>query len=152
MPRPRHPDGHEADLLNRDEIDKGGWSHTLNTMNHPMAYASREDRGAVEIEAALAAAKEDAERVRAEFVDGLPADSLAYDAEWTTRYGSEDRLIFIFSVVLDLDEKLRMRDYPREAVNQVIADLRRRLVGTRVDAWGVWVVTIALRPKPSSDD
>ena len=121
-------------------------------MNHPMAYASREDRGAVEIEAALAAAREDAERVRAEFVDGLPPDSLAYDVEWTTRYGSEDRLIFIFSVVLDLDEKLRMRDYPREAVNQVIADLRRRLVGTRVDAWGVWVVTIALRPKPSSDD
>lgn len=108
-----------------------------NTMDHPMAYAHHDDRSVAEIEAALAAAKEDAERVRAEFVDGLPADSLAYDAEWTTQYGSEDRLIFIFSVVLDLDEKLRMRDYPREAVNQVIADLRRRLVGTRVDAWGV---------------
>ena len=145
-------DVHDAGLLNRDEIDKGGWSHTLSAMSHPMAYASQEDRGAVEFEAALEAAKEDAERVRAEFVDSLPPDSLAYDAEWTTRYGSEDRLIFIFSVVLDLDEDLRIRDYPREAVNRVTADLRRRLVGTRVDTWGVWVVTITLRPRSSSDD
>ena len=53
---------------------------------------------AAEFQAALDAAKQDAERVKKEFVEILGPGSPAYDAEWTTRYGSEDRLIFVFSV------------------------------------------------------
>ena len=72
-------------------------------MSLPSVYAWQDELSAVEYQAALDAAKQDAERVTAEFVETLPADSPAYDAEWTTRYGSKDRLIFEFSVVLDLD-------------------------------------------------
>lgn len=122
-------------------------------MNWSSPYLSSRELGANELQVALNAAKQDAERVRAEFVRSLPADSPAYDAEWTTQYGSEDQLIFEFSVVLDLDpENFDVRRYPREAVNRAVTDLRKRLAGTGVDAWGVWIVTVDVRPKPPSDD
>ena len=121
-------------------------------MSYPSVYAWQDELSAAEFQAALDVAKRDAERVRIEFVDSLPSASPAYDAEWTTRYGSEDRLIFVFSVVLDLEEDFDTRDYPGEVADAATADLRRRLVGTKVDDWGVYVVTVTGRPRPSSSD
>ena len=112
----------------------------------------QDELSAVEYQAALDAAKRDADRVRAEFVESLPAGSPAYDAEWRTRYGSKDRLIFVFSVVLDLDEDFDIRDYPYEAADNATADLRKRLAGTKVAEWGVFVVTVISRPKSSYGD
>ena len=84
---------------------------------------------------------------------GLPPGCPAYDAEWTTRYGSKDRLIFEFSVVLDLDgDDFDIRDYPYEAAANTTADLRKRLLGTKVAEWGVFVVTVTGRPRSSCDD
>ena len=122
-------------------------------MSYPSVYAWQDELSAVEFQAALDAAKEDAERVRTEFVDSLPPGCPAYDAEWTTRYGSKDRLIFEFSVVLDLDgDDFDIRDYPYEAADNTTADLRRRLLGTKVAEWGVFVVTVTGRPRSSCDD
>ena len=122
-------------------------------MSWPSVYAWQDELSAPEYQAALDAAKQDAERVRTEFVESLPADSPAYDAEWTTRYGSKDRLIFEFSVVLDLDgEDFDIRDYPYEAARNATTDLRKRLLGTKVAEWGVFVVTVTGRPRSSSDD
>ena len=122
-------------------------------MSLPSVYAWQDELSAVEYQAALDAAKQDAERVTAEFVESLPAGSPAYDAEWRTRYGSKDRLIFVFSVVLDLDEDdFDIHDYPGEAADNATADLRKRLACTKVAEWGVFVVTVTGRPKPSSDD
>ena len=122
-------------------------------MSYPSVYAWQDELSVAEYQAALDAAKQDAERVRTEFVESLPADSPAYDAEWTTRYGSKDRLIFVFSVVLDLDgDNFDIRDYPGEAADSATADLRRRIAGTKVGEWGVFVVTVTGRPRPSSDD
>ena len=120
-------------------------------MSWPSVYAWQDELGAAEYQAALDAAKQDAERVRKEFVESLPPGSPAYDAEWTTRYGSEDRLIFVFSVVLDLDEDFDTRDYPYEAAASATADLRSRLVGSKVDDWGAFVATVTGRPRRSSD-
>ncbi len=121
-------------------------------MSYPSVYPWQDELSAAEFQAALDAAKQDAERVRTEFVENLPADSPAYDAEWTTRYGSKDRLIFVFAVVLDLDNDSDTRDYPYEAAGSAIDDLRRRLVGTKVDEWGVYVVTVAGRPRVTVHD
>ena len=122
-------------------------------MSYPSVYAWQDELSAAEFQAALDAAKQDAERVRTEFVTSLPEDSPAYDAEWTTRYGSKDRLIFEFSVVLDLDgDDFDIRDYPYETVSYAKADLRKRLTGTKVAEWGVFVVTVTGRPKTSCDD
>ena len=121
-------------------------------MSYPSGHVWQDELGAAEFQAALDAAKQDAERVRTEFVESLPPGSPAYDAEWTTRYGSEDRLIFVFSVVLDLEEDFDTRDYPHEAAASATADLRNRLVGTKVDDWGVYVVTVTGRPRPASSD
>ena len=122
-------------------------------MNYPNVYAWQDELSAVEFQAALDAAKQDAERVRTEFVDSLPPGCPAYDAEWTTRYGSKDRLIFEFSVVPDLDgDDFDIRDYPYEAADNTTADLRRRLLGTKVAQWGVFVVTVTGRPRSSCDD
>ena len=63
-------------------------------VNWPNVYAWQDVLSAAQ--AARDAAKQDAERVRKEFVDSLPPDYPAFDAEWTTRCGSEDRLIFVF--------------------------------------------------------
>ena len=122
-------------------------------MNLPSVYAWQDELSAVEYQAALDAAKRDAERVTAEFVESLPAGSPAYDAEWTTRYGSKDRLIFEFAVVLDLDgDDFDIRDYPGEVADAATADLRKRLASTRVAEWGVYVVTVTGRPKSSYGD
>ena len=122
-------------------------------MSWPSVYAWQDELSAAEFQAALDAAKQDAERVRTEYVKNLPADSPAYDAEWITRYGSKDRLIFEFSVVLDLDgDDFDIRDYPYEAVAKATADLRKRLAATKVAEWGTFVVTVSGRPKPSCDD
>ena len=59
----------------------------------------------------------------------------------------------MFSVVLDFDgHDFDVREYPGEAAGAATADLRRRLVGTKVDDWGVYVVTVTGRPRPSSSD
>ena len=122
-------------------------------MSYPSVYAWQDELSAADFQAALDEAKQDADRVMEEFVESLVPDSPAYDAEWTTRYGSEDRLIFVFSVVLDLDgDNFDIRDYPGEAADAATMDLRRRLVGTKVDDWGVYVVTVTGRPRPSSSD
>ena len=113
--------------------------------------AWQDEVSAADFQAALDAAKQDAERVKQEFVASLVQDSPAYDSEWTTRYGSEDRLIFVFSVVLDLEEDFDTRDYPDEAAASATSDLRSRLVGTKVDDWGVYVVTVTGHPRQSSD-
>ena len=123
-------------------------------MSWPSVYAWQDELSAAEFKAALDAAKQDAERVRKEFVESLPPDSPAYDAEWTTRYGSKDRLIFVFSVVLDLDgEDFDIRDYPYEA-----ADATPPLTCAGESSgdqgwlkWGVFVVTVTGRPRRSSD-
>ena len=121
-------------------------------MSWPSVYAWQDELSAAEFQAALDAAKQDAERVRAEFVASLPPGSPAYDAEWTTRYGSKDRLIFVFSVVLDLDgDDFDIRDYPGEAADAATADLRKRLMATKVAEWGVFVVTVTGRPRRSSE-
>ena len=122
-------------------------------MSCPSVHAWQDELSAAEFQEALDAAKQDAERVKMEFVESLGPGLPAYDAEWTTRYGSEDRLIFVFSVVLDLDgDNFDIRDYPGEAADAATMDLRRRLVGTKVDDWGVYVVTVTGRPRPSSSD
>ena len=108
-----------------------------------------QDELAAEFQAALDAAKQDAERVRTEFVESLPADSPAYDAEWTTRYGSGDRLIFARWCSIST-VRTSIYDYPYRSGGRRTADLRR-LVGTKVDDWGVYVVTVTGRPRQSSD-
>ena len=50
-------------------------------MNYPNVYAWQDELSAVEFQAALDAAKQDAERVRTEFVDSLPPSCPAYHAE-----------------------------------------------------------------------
>ena len=121
-------------------------------MAYPGVYAWQDELSAVEYQEALDAARQDAERIKADFVASLPADSPAYDAEWITRIGSKGRLIFWFAVVLDLDEDFDIRDYPYEAADNATADLRQRLAGTKVAEWGVFVVTVISRPKSSYGD
>ena len=112
-----------------------------------MIDVSQDERSTVGLLDALKSAMRAANKVRKEFLSSLPPCSVAHDLEWVLRYGSEDRLIFVFSVIIDLEESFDLQAYPREEVNGVTADLRERLIGTEVDAWGVWVVTVTARPR-----
>ena len=121
-------------------------------MSHPSVYAWQDELSAAEYQAALDAAKQDAERVKKQFGESRVPDSPAYDAEWTTRYGSQDRLIFVFSVVPDLAEDFNVSDYPYEAARNATTDLRKRLIGTKVARWGVVAVNVTGRPRSLCDD
>ena len=127
-------------------------SSSVYVMSDSMPYAALDELSAEEFQAALDAAKQEAEQIRKDFIASLPSGSPAYDAEWTMRYGSQDRLIFVFSVVLDLEENFDVRDYPYDTTRSATADLRRRLIGTKVDDWGPCVVTVRVQPKASSVD
>ncbi len=108
---------------------------------------SAQDRRSAD-EETLTAAMRAAKQIRSDFVANLSRCSPAYDLEWELRYGSEDRLIFVFSVVIDLAEDFDVQEYPRDEVNRLTADLRERIGGTEVDDWDVWVVTVTARPRP----
>ena len=119
-------------------------------MSHLMTSA-QDQRSADAYVETLTAAMRAAKQIRSDFVASLSPRSPAYDLEWELRYGSEDRLIFVFSVVIDLAEDFDVREYPRDAVNRLTADLRERIGGTEIDAWDVWVVTVTARPRPLFD-
>ena len=84
------------------DLTKPILSARLMAMTDLNVYAWQDEFCATEFQAALDAAKQDADQVSAEFVERLPLGSPAYDAEWTTGYGSKNRLIFVFSAVFDL--------------------------------------------------
>ena len=127
-------------------------SGSVYVMSDSVPYAALDELSAGEFRAALDAAKHEAEQIREDFIASRPSGSLAYDAEWTMRYGSQDRLIFVFAVVLHLEENFDVRDYPYDITRSATADLRKRLIGTKVDDWGPCVVTVRVRPKASSLD
>ena len=106
-------------------------------MGYLSVYAWKDWHSAAQYPAALDVADHDAGLVRKEFVESLPHSSPACDAEWTTQYVSEDRLICVFSMVLDLEEDFESRDYSYEAAARATADLTNRLVGTKVDYWAI---------------
>ena len=55
-------------------------------------------------------------------------------------------------MVLDLDaDDFDIRDYPGDVADAATADLRKRISGTKVGRWGVFVVTVAGRPRRVSD-
>ena len=61
-------------------------------------------------------------------------------------------MISEFAVVLDLDgDDFDVRDYRYEAIRYATTDLRKRLHGTKVAEWGVFVVTVTGRSRRSSD-
>ena len=131
-----------------------------NGYTEKMSYASsdtwlveqEELRAAEARAAAFRAAEQDAERISREFTASRPPDSPAYGAEWTTRTGSSGSLIFVFSVVLDLEEDFDPREYPGDAADCATEELRRRLFGSSVGEWGVYVVSVTARPRSSSGD
>ena len=120
-------------------------------MEHLLTNA-QDRRSADQYVETLTHAMRAAKRIRSDFVASLSPCSPAYDLEWELRHGSEDRLIFVFSVVIDLEEDFDVGEYPRDEVNRLTADLRERIAGTEVDAWDVWVVTVQARPRPLCDD
>ena len=124
----------------------------LTSMTDLMIGAPADERSADEYLEALTVAMRVAKQIRSDFVASLSPCSPAYDLEWELRHGSGDRLIFVFSVVIDLEEDFDIREYPRDEVNRLTADLRERIGGTEVDSWDVWVVTVTTRPRPSVDD
>ena len=114
-----------------------------STVSYSISNAAQDERSAAEFQAA----KDAADEVKSEFVRDLPPGSPVYDLEWITRYGSNDRLIFVFSVVIDLDEDFERSEYPDAEMDDLTADLWKKIIGSKVDDWGVGVVTATARPK-----
>ncbi len=96
---------------------------THTSMADLMTGAPADEWSADEYLGALTAAVRAAKQIRSDFVSGLSPSSPAYDLEWELRYGSEDRLIFVFSVVIDLEEDFDVREYPTANTNSSDAKL-----------------------------
>lgn len=54
--------------------------------------------------------------------------------------GAEGQPVFVFSLLLDLDDDLDAGDYPLDQLEKLQGDLRARIIDTSVDQWD-WLVT-----------
>jgi hypothetical protein len=68
--------------------------------------------------------------------DLSPAVSVKLDV------GEDNDPVFVFSILLRLDEDFDASQFPGELVEQLKSDLRSRVVASEVDLWN-WLVTAA---------
>ena len=87
-------------------------------------------------EEALRAARAAAEGIAGEFIRGWDSSPLRPVVTVALVTGSDGQPLFIFSLNVDLDAT----EYPADAMAELAADLRRRIVGSPVDGWA-WLVT-----------
>lgn len=54
--------------------------------------------------------------------------------------GAEDQPVFVFELLVDLDDDLDVDEYPAPEIGELQDDLRRRIAASEVDGWD-WIVT-----------
>ena len=109
-------------------------------MGYPSVDAASYAHHAELAEEALRGAQVAAEGTAGEFSRGWDASPLRPEVTVALVTGSEGQPLFIFSLNVDLDDDLAAAEFPADAMAELAADLRRRIVGSSVDGWA-WLVT-----------
>lgn len=63
--------------------------------------------------------------------------------------GGDDQPVFVFSILLGLDEDFDVAEWPAQILDDLKASLRSRVSGTDVDDWD-WLVTAAIKSGSSA--
>lgn len=100
-----------------------------------MEYSS-EQADAAERSLAL----EEARRIGESFAHDWASDPLSPEVSVKLDIGAEEQPIFVFSLLLKLDDDLDTDEYPHREIEQLKSDLRTRISGSPVDEWDSVVV------------
>lgn len=64
--------------------------------------------------------------------------------------GGDEQPLFVFSLVIALDEDFDADDYPSAVVEEFVSDARRRVEASPVDEWS-WLVSVNVGDAPDGD-
>ncbi len=109
-------------------------------MGYSEADAAHDAADAERAESALQEAEEAARRIAREFEGNWQGDRLHPNVSVELAVGGDDQPVFVFRLLVDLDEDLDADEYPADEIAGLQGDLRNRVPGTPVDAWD-WIVT-----------
>lgn len=80
--------------------------------------------------------------------DAFSSDSVGVTLEPTVSVrlaaGAEDQPMFVFDLLVDLDDDLDVDDYPADEIGELQGELRRRIEASPVDGWD-WIVVIGTK-------
>lgn len=76
---------------------------------------------------------------------------LSPSTEVSLTTGAEDQHLFVFSLLLDLDDDLDAEDYPIAKIEELQNALRARITESPVDEWD-WIVTIGTKAGAALND
>ena len=109
-------------------------------MGYTSDDATRDAADEERADKALAEARTVADTIAEAFTHDWRGSDLHPIVSAAVDVGGEDQPVFVFSLLLELDDDLDADEYPWGEVEQLQNDLRNRLIGTPVDEWD-WIVT-----------
>lgn len=109
-------------------------------MGFSASDAAQAAADAVRAEHALTEALAVAESVADVFTQARAGADLGPSVSVRLAAGAEDQPMFVFELLVDLDDDLDVDDYPAEAIGDLQDDLRSRIAASDVDGWD-WIVT-----------
>lgn len=108
-------------------------------MSYSASDAAQDAYDAQREEDALAEAAEEADALVARFGEDLGDDDLRPVASVRLAVGAEDQPVFVFELLVDLDDDLDADDFPLDRIGDLRDDLRSRIASSTVDDWD-WIV------------
>jgi hypothetical protein len=109
-------------------------------MGYSSSDAAHDAADAARAEAALDAALEAADSICTSFVTEHQDSPLSPDVSVSLEVGAEDQPVFVFSLLVELEDDLDPNDFPEDEIETLQSALRARIVNTPVDDWD-WIVT-----------
>lgn len=110
-------------------------------MGYSSEDAAADAAAADEGDRVLLHAIDTAETLAADFVDAWTSDPLSPDVTVGLEIGAGDQPVFVFTLLVDLDDDLPAEEFPEARVERLQSDLRSRIASTEVDDWD-WIVTL----------
>lgn len=109
-------------------------------MGTPWSDAADAARDSELVDAALAEALTEAEKIAARFTDDQAGNPLRPEVSVDLDVGGDDQPLFVFSVDVDLADDLDADDYPLEEIQELSSTLRSQIAASTVVGWA-WLVT-----------
>lgn len=121
-----------------------GWPRYDAVMGYSAWDAAQDAADAAREDEALSAASAAAESVSGRFSADLGGTALRPIASVRLRVGAEDQPVFVFELLVDLDDDLDADEYPIDEISRLQDELRARIGESTVDNWD-WIVNTGTR-------
>jgi hypothetical protein len=112
--------------------------HVVMGFSAPDAAKAAAD--AARTDQALTEARAAADSVATVFSNDSVGGALEPTVSVRLTVGAEDQPMFVFELLVNLDDDLDVDEYPAHEIGELQDDLRRRIAASEVDGWD-WIVT-----------